>query len=402
MNSPGNIGHIPGKISSSFSGFTAEQLMVWTIMYSPVVLYGILPREHYEHWCVFSSACSYLCKPYISRREVNRANELLVKFCGEFEHLYGKEACTPNLHMHMHLKDCILDAGPVYTFWCFSFERYNGMLGGMNKSWCLPEQQLIHRFHNIRNLSAIDLSSHGISTELLQCFHSVKVHKNSLPDIVINSAFVLEYEKNLFCPPPTISAKKLDFHHPILPGKEKYLCEPDRQFLQAMYTTIYGNDQALTVTHVPLRYTVFQQVKVFEQLYTSCKSRTNHSSTIIAIWPHLTGILDTSNIAIANIRVGKIEYFLMHTATIRNGNADEKEHQHLLGRVSWYHDHPEKFFLQNGVLLSTKVSCPTQSASFMPVSRIISRCATLETKLQLSYGEDNVLIVVPARNSFLL
>lgn len=156
MNSPGNIGRIPGKISSGFSGFTAKQLMVWTIMYSPVVLYGILPREHYEHWCVFSSACSYLCKPYISRREVNRADELLVKFCGEFEHLYGKEACTPNLHMHMHLKDCILDAGPVYTFWCFSFEKYNGMLGGMNKSWRLPEQQLIHRFQKfISNRSII-------------------------------------------------------------------------------------------------------------------------------------------------------------------------------------------------------------------------------------------------------
>ena len=64
----------------------------------------------------FLCACSYLCKSYISRREVDRADELLVKFCAEFEQLYGKEAVTPNLHMHMHLKDCIQDKEPVYTF----------------------------------------------------------------------------------------------------------------------------------------------------------------------------------------------------------------------------------------------------------------------------------------------
>ena len=71
-----------------------------------------------------------MCKTYISRREVDKADELRVKFCAEFEQLYGKEAVTPNLHTHMHLKDCILGAGPVYTFWYFPFERYNGIAFG--------------------------------------------------------------------------------------------------------------------------------------------------------------------------------------------------------------------------------------------------------------------------------
>ena len=103
----------------------------------PVVLHvnGIITTPKALQTLVhFLCACSYLCKPYISRREVDKADELLVKFCAEFEQLYGKEAVTPNLHMHMHLKDCVLDAGPVYTFtftfWCFSFERYNGMAFG--------------------------------------------------------------------------------------------------------------------------------------------------------------------------------------------------------------------------------------------------------------------------------
>lgn len=33
------------------------------------------------------------------------------------------------MHLHGHFKDCILDYGPVFSFWCFSFERYNGIMG---------------------------------------------------------------------------------------------------------------------------------------------------------------------------------------------------------------------------------------------------------------------------------
>ena len=33
------------------------------------------------------------------------------------------------MYLHFQLYDCILDYGPIYSFWCFAFERYNGMLG---------------------------------------------------------------------------------------------------------------------------------------------------------------------------------------------------------------------------------------------------------------------------------
>ena len=29
----------------------------------------------------------------------------------------------------MHLKECFMDYGPADAFWCFSFERYNSILG---------------------------------------------------------------------------------------------------------------------------------------------------------------------------------------------------------------------------------------------------------------------------------
>lgn len=33
------------------------------------------------------------------------------------------------MHMHRHIKECVLDFGPVYNFWLYAFERYNGLLG---------------------------------------------------------------------------------------------------------------------------------------------------------------------------------------------------------------------------------------------------------------------------------
>lgn len=34
-----------------------------------------------------------------------------------------------NMHLHLHLKECVKDYGPRNGFWCFSFERANGILG---------------------------------------------------------------------------------------------------------------------------------------------------------------------------------------------------------------------------------------------------------------------------------
>ena len=42
--------------------------------------------------------------------------------------MYEENAITPNMHMHCHIKDVLLYYGAVYSFWCFSYERYNGIL----------------------------------------------------------------------------------------------------------------------------------------------------------------------------------------------------------------------------------------------------------------------------------
>ena len=69
-----------------------------------------------------------------------------MKFCKRVEHMYGEEIITPNMHMHGHLKELILDYGPMQEFWLYSFERYNGILGKQPTNNKAIEPQLMQRF----------------------------------------------------------------------------------------------------------------------------------------------------------------------------------------------------------------------------------------------------------------
>ena len=60
---------------------------------------------------------------------VKEAHKRLIEIVKLIEKYHGREKVIPNLHLSLHLCECSFDYGPLYTFWCFSFERMNGILG---------------------------------------------------------------------------------------------------------------------------------------------------------------------------------------------------------------------------------------------------------------------------------
>ena len=146
MITPQNIGRIPGKIANSFGGFTADQWLSWTTVYSVCALQGILPQEHLTCWMSFVTACKLLGKKTITRKDIEEGDHHLMTFLNQFVELYGSAAVTPNMHSHGHLKECLIDFGPFHGFWCFSFERYNGILGSYHTNNISIELQLMRRF----------------------------------------------------------------------------------------------------------------------------------------------------------------------------------------------------------------------------------------------------------------
>ena len=124
-----DVGKLPKKFATSLGSFIADQLKNWTLLFSVYALHGILPDEHLECWRKIVLACRRLYSRYISVGNVKVADILLLDFCQRFENMHGATFVTPNIYLHGHLRDCILDFGPVYSFWLLSFERQNGILG---------------------------------------------------------------------------------------------------------------------------------------------------------------------------------------------------------------------------------------------------------------------------------
>lgn len=72
---------------------------------------------------------------------------------------------SPNMHLHLHLKECIVDYGPVYAFWCFAYERFNGLLGAYQTNKKVIEPQIMRKF--VEEQQAFDLHLDSEYTEIM-------------------------------------------------------------------------------------------------------------------------------------------------------------------------------------------------------------------------------------------
>ena len=162
----------------------------------------------------------------------------LVDFCVCFQALYGPENCTPNMHMACHLKDCILDFGVLSSFWCFPFERLNGTLEGMKKSWIFPEKQMFLKFNNLQSFTMLDQNSgeflNLLSKEPLSAIGSASIDQSFCSDLIS-----LEMMKNYNCPINEIVVTEQRYQKLIPPLYERCFSDVEFDLLTEMYHQIY-------------------------------------------------------------------------------------------------------------------------------------------------------------------
>ncbi|ORX45067.1 hypothetical protein DM01DRAFT_1294826, partial [Hesseltinella vesiculosa] len=121
------------KIASRFSQLTSDDWRKWTLGISQCLLHDTcLSLVQFQHWLLFVEACKLVTRPSITRSQARQADQLFCEFGNGVRSLYGRHAVTINMHLHAHLVDNLLDFGPVYSFWCFGFERYNGIIKNIN------------------------------------------------------------------------------------------------------------------------------------------------------------------------------------------------------------------------------------------------------------------------------
>ena len=181
---PTGIGRIPFKIINGFAGFKADQFKNWVNIYSIPSLFGIFETDHLECWRHFVLASRILCKHNLTVNDVNLADALLLQFCKRVQRMYGENVITPNMHLHCHLKDVLLDYGPSHEFWLFPYERYNGTMGNFPTNNRNFEPQLMQRF--VRDLSS---SSFPFPSEFQDDFNSIRqlVSTNTLSGSLLDT-----------------------------------------------------------------------------------------------------------------------------------------------------------------------------------------------------------------------
>jgi hypothetical protein len=394
---PPRVGRIPRKIEGNFASFTADEWKNWILLYSSFALYNVIDTPHFNCWTFLVDACTLLCQPIVSQSHVNHAHVLLVDFCKNFETLYGTECCTPNMHMSLHLRECLLDFGPFPAFWCFAFERYNGILEGISKSWVSPEKQMFLKFSEVQRLKSLSDSLRKEDGFLgLICDHMSRGkpsdESGSLGQMMLDDTLMIQEFKNVSCCVSLIDAEIKPHQHLIPPYKEKYFTDPELKSLCEMYQLLYPSKN-FEVSRFFLHY---KKININSVEYISCQSRSQRSAVIAARWPGVIGIDKRGETA---IRIGMVLSFIKHSINFLPSDLSSTQ-THILARVQWYGDHPRRNHLHSPIVLTSTVFDSDSCASFLPVTRIMCQCAiSSPLSFQFDYGVDSVFVAIPLSNN---
>ena len=389
---PVNIGRIPHKVESQVSSLTADQWKNWVLIYSIPALCSILPREHLECWSLFVTACSLILKPIINIDDVIKGDDKITQFCKCYEQLYGKSKCTPNMHLHLHLKQCLLDYGPVHSFWCFPFERFNGIFESFNKNWICPELQIMTKFLNYQESVIMSkLSSELPHFEWLGDINDETSHKGSIQQTSTDPNLLNAHSRFILCPIEEINATNSLMYEAVSKKCEKLLLLHEVEWLRNVYMALYPTS---TITHVNMSHDVFNEANIFGEIYLSVKAKGNHSHSIIAYWPE--SIQGTSELSRhCEYRAGEIQYFFHHMVGIILPEQPEKSVSHVFAYVHWYEKHPCYDGQLFPLKVFTNIKKKTGASVFIPLSRIINQCAEFNSTMKFDFGIDNVLVLCP-------
>ena len=235
-----------------------------------------------------------MCRRNISRTSCQTADNLLVQFCKSVESLYGKDNVTMNMHLHCHLSECIFDYGPVYSFWCFAFERFNGILGSYHVNNHQIEVQLMRRFLESQHIQSIIWPREYSSFQKI-----LQAPRFNLKGSVANARRISgpTFREAIKLMDTTgtnlrnIHFSDCTFSLPVGCIKARYLHDEDVEDASSMYSSLYHPNDIVLVSQY---YEEFYELLLCGELIGSVKGRNSRSSVILARW--FKEGLDTSSL----------------------------------------------------------------------------------------------------------
>jgi len=380
---PVDVGRLPSNMKACYSSFTADQWKNWINVYSVVILKDILPSEHLRCWQLFVRSCTILCTYCIRRSDLTTADALLLQFCRQFERLYGRNSCTFNMHLHLHLIDTFLHFGPPHATWCYAFERFNGTLGSYYTNSKDIEPQIMRRFCQHQAI---------LTANIPEDFDMSPIHFQEKPNKSIgNSLYLLQ-----FATEPLNLIKSFAFTNedskitsPLPPLYEEVMDAKELAELEMIYKQLYPfqNIKKMSSTIYKFGRLLFAG----DLIGSVMPGKNSHASSVImAYWASQGN--DISNVNNSERQVGVVQSFLLHKIYIGDHN---DEQQHLFAYVKWkeLHDHHEWYGI-SATVCHDSFQLPA-ACCFLPVKRIFCRCAYTVMPITLNGVVETVFISCP-------
>ena len=386
---PSDIGRIPYKIASGFSSFTADQFKNWIVYYSLVAMRGILTDAHLQCWTHFVLACRILVKFELTHADVLLADALLLQFCKRAERLYGKSVITPNMHLHCHLKECILDFGPIHSFWCFSFERYNGILGDLPNNNRSIEVQVMNRFIRDSALTSHPLPD-AFNSEFAPLFPHQKVRGSLLDSATStsNTTCCLQIPDDIESHLLSMNglSKTIEYCLPSVCTRHVF-SDHDLTSIKKLYSRLFSVPQSSLT--VPTTYMQYSNVRIKNKQIGTFSSMSSNASIVLALWiPMLTspGVSDEPE-----KRPVRVNFFAKHSIQV-----GDVQHTIISVCVSWFKKHPHNTDYGKPVTVWEPDTFETDSRyHIIPIQFIACRTVSLIDEID---GLGNALFIIPIIN----
>ncbi|RHZ88696.1 hypothetical protein Glove_21g152 [Diversispora epigaea] len=401
-----DLGRIPGKIyrGEGFSNFTADQWRIFISIYATVVLWEYLEEVDRKILTYFVRICHLFVNRILETKSLDEIHKKIVDVVMLIEKKYGRNVITPNLHLSLHLSACSHDFGPLYAFWCFSFERMNGILGSLPNSHRQIEPELIRRLINDNRINKIIyIENNTKSLEILNICQSV----GSFSEM---DQFGLDEIRRFWMYSRTIQESTISGKEPfpgemLKPFSENIPLSADGilDLMIAYYNDTYENlkfrkpfeTDSLNSIIIPLKINKYCCCRIGSEIFGSIFSpRHQKSLYILAKFASEDDSID--------IYPGQIQFFFVHEISTNRINMEN----HYLAYVRWYKKIKNRFYFSvnkeqicNIELWDTEFY-PKSRDCIIPVHHILGRFVPVKYKISDRKNAKEYLAVNPINRKY--
>lgn len=295
------------------------------------------------------------------KKQINSLRNFVKEFCDAFVQLYGAEHCNMNMHLHLHLTECIVDYGPVYAFWCFAFERMNGVLGSYHTNNHNISVQLANRFLDSKVYSAINWPSE-FSEEYFPVIRNFLYNKGSLMQKTVETEF---FDKML-----TITA--------LPPIKECCFLPFELDSVkEALHRLIDLNTCSILLLHKRVKTLLIGG-------FVLGAKGSHHSRSSLVVAERRTSTPTYNNC------LGEIQHFV---SCVTLSNDTKQPHTVWLAAVKWFEEHQCKVWFGHPTQVWSTTDRPGQF--YVPISDIKSRVVYSNHVVNFGriIGEERVYVI---------